>query len=252
MQHIKKLDYKNGYLLSFILHSLFLSLIFFEFVSKQHMPLEKENFVSISLQEYVPVIEPKKTIQPTIPVKKEQPVEKKIVEKKVIQEKIIEDAILKKEIVEKQVIKPKVLEKKIIEEKIVEEKVVEETPVEKKIIEPLTAQQENVKKQITKKATSESLAKEFAKTNFEILRNLVLAHVKYPNIAKRMKKTGVVELMLTIDTYGKLIDVYVKKSSGHNILDKSALRAAKRLSSMELPIPKTKSKIMLPILYSLR
>jgi periplasmic protein TonB len=80
---------------------------------------------------------------------------------------------------------------------------------------------------------------------------MLLAYVNYPNMAKRMGQTGIVELMLTIDTSGKLIDVYVQNSSGHKLLDKNAIKAAKHLAKLQLPVPKSKSNILIPIAFRL-
>lgn len=92
---------------------------------------------------------------------------------------------------------------------------------------------------------------EFIKTNFQSIREIVLAHLKYPNNARRMGLQGVVELILVIDTNGKLLDVILHKSSGHAILDRSVLEAADILCNTALPKPKNIAKITIPIHFAL-
>lgn len=97
----------------------------------------------------------------------------------------------------------------------------------------------------------ESMEKEFAKTNFQSIRDKVLANLKYPNTAKRMGIQGCVEVTLIIDSNGKLLDVILEKSSGHEVLDKSAIKAAGELYAQALPIPQIISRVTLPINFAL-
>lgn len=105
--------------------------------------------------------------------------------------------------------------------------------------------------QVKQTGISEEETQEFIKTNFQSIRDKVLDNLKYPNIARRMGQSGVVELVLVIDTNGKLLDILCPKSSGHQILDNSALEAAKKLASEVLPSPKVVTKITLPIKFAL-
>lgn len=97
----------------------------------------------------------------------------------------------------------------------------------------------------------EELQSEFIKTNFQSIREKVLANLKYPNSARRMGITGCAEVTLIIDPSGKLLDVVLEKSSGHEVLDKSALQAAGELSTQALPTPQMISRVTLPIRFAL-
>ena len=88
---------------------------------------------------------------------------------------------------------------------------------------------------------------EFEKTNFKSIRDAILKNLQYPNSAKRMKIQGSVEVTLVIDPNGKLIDIYLEKSSGYEILDNSAIKAATKLYLEALAIPQIVTKVTLPI-----
>ena len=62
---------------------------------------------------------------------------------------------------------------------------------------------------------------------------------------------GCVEVTLIIDSNGKLLDVILEKSSGHEVLDKSAIKAAGELYAQALPIPQIISRVTLPINFAL-
>ncbi|MCR9204673.1 MAG: energy transducer TonB [Halobacteriovoraceae bacterium] len=108
------------------------------------------------------------------------------------------------EVVKTVPVKKKVLKKKII-------KKVSKTPIQK---------QEKVQQD------TQAVARVQKKSFKSFIENFV--HPQYPRLAKRRGITGRVELLLTVHGNGQLKDIRVAKSSGHSILDDSALTAAKR------------------------
>lgn len=58
---------------------------------------------------------------------------------------------------------------------------------------------------------------------------------RFPEAAQRLGLYGVTTLSLTIDGHGRLVDVAVVQSSGHEILDQSALATARSLSGLPRP-----------------
>ena len=92
----------------------------------------------------------------------------------------------------------------------------------------------------------------FLKTNFAVIRDMVLSNLEYPSIAKRMRWNGTVEVKLIIDTSGKLLHCSIFKSSGKKQLDKAALEAAESIASKTLPKPNLKTTVILPIIFELR
>lgn len=168
--------------------------------------------------------------------------------------------VVQKEEVKKVMQKPiKSIEKKV--EEIVQNRVVESAvAVQETLIKESTEhlQTEKVQSVVESKVEEnksapnmESIEKEFAKTNFQSIRDKVLANLKYPNTAKRMGIQGCVEVTLIIDSNGKLLDVILEKSSGHEVLDKSAIKAAGELYAQALPVPQIISRVTLPINFTL-
>lgn len=154
--------------------------------------------------------------------------------------------------------KPKPSPKKVLKEAVIPvektQEIAEIEPIEEinERQEVMIAAQELQKKEQEAQELAQSLHEEFVKTNFEMIREKVLANLSYPRIAKRMGFEGVVHIMLVIDTSGKLLDVMLEKSSGHKLLDSSALKAANKLSEEILPNPKNISRVTLPVYFALK
>ena len=104
--------------------------------------------------------------------------------------------------------------KPIVKKKIIKKKVV------KKVARKAAPKPQEIKEEV--QASSAPQRKPFK----SFIDNFV--HPHYPRLAKRRGITGRVELLLTVKGNGQLKDVIIAKSSGHSILDNSALEAAKR------------------------
>lgn len=104
----------------------------------------------------------------------------------------------------------------------------------------------------TELSSSKMVSEPYERTDFEIIRDKVLSYVIYPNSAKRMRWSGVVQIALEIDTNGFLVKASVHHSSGQESLDTAALVAANRLYTQQLPKPKQNSIVILPIAFQLR
>jgi TonB family protein len=63
---------------------------------------------------------------------------------------------------------------------------------------------------------------------YRMLSLLIQQQIQYPESAKTRGFGGSVYLAFTIDAEGTLVEVMVKRSSGHSLLDETALRAVKR------------------------
>jgi TonB family protein len=126
----------------------------------------------------------------------------------------------------------------------------------KKIVPKATnkSKQTPNKKQKTKpvessKPKQSSIKADLDNTDFLIIRNKVLSHLKYPAIAKRMRWSGKVIVKLTINSSGKLINVSLVKSSGKKQLDDAALQAANAIRGQDLPKPQSTTDVTLPIIF---
>ncbi|MBN2721474.1 MAG: energy transducer TonB [Campylobacterales bacterium] len=107
-----------------------------------------------------------------------------------------------------------------------------------------------IQKTATPKAAVQTKT-EYKKTNFEMIRDMVLSHLKYPSIAKRMYWSGTATVKLTIDSDGNLIGVSLIESSGRQQLDDAALSAARAIKGDNIPKPSETTDILLPILFNL-
>lgn len=252
----KNKDTLIGFTLSVALHGVLLGAVLFSATQEKKETASAPKSVSISLSSLSEVIQetPKKKVCDK-PKKKhtKHKEHKKVVHKpkpKPAPKEVIKESPIP---VEKEIVKEEVVEEKKEEaQELVEaEPLKEQEKIDEREQELLSAQ-ELQKKEQEAQELAQSLHENFVKTNFETIREMVLSHLSYPRIAKRMGYEGVVHIMLVIDTTGKLLDVMVEKSSGHAILDKSALKAASRLASEILPNPQSVSKVSLPVYFALK
>jgi protein TonB len=85
---------------------------------------------------------------------------------------------------------------------------------------------------------------------FSIISKLVREHLEYPYLARRMGWEGEVLLFFRLNPTGEVEELKVLKSSGFEVLDKSAVNAVKR-ASKHFPRPKQIVLIKLPIQFKL-
>jgi protein TonB len=86
------------------------------------------------------------------------------------------------------------------------------------------------------------------------LQRAIARHQRYPAGARRHGQTGVATLAFVIEADGRLSQIRLAHSSGHDALDRSALQALTRLGRFE-PIPKSLSRntwsLRIPIRFDL-
>lgn len=209
----------NGLAISFALHVVIVGFLLYEF-TKPEVVISKPQIITMQIADAMS--EPAQA-KPTEPVK-EKALEQKSEAIKAIKEvtKFIEKV--------QKVEKPKT----ISEISNVVQKEVQK--IEPKV-EP--------KEQVANKS-------EYKKTNFGIIRDKVLSHLRYPSIAKKMGWTGVTKVKLTIDKNGNLVDVVLSESSGKSQLDSAALSATRAIGGSNLPRPSETTDIILPISFDLK
>ena len=80
-----------------------------------------------------------------------------------------------------------------------------------------------------------------------------MANLVYPSSARQAGFAGTVKLNLHLSYIGELLDVVVKASSGHTVLDENAVAVAKGIS-LYPPFPPALSQkelwVEIPIVYS--
>lgn len=76
----------------------------------------------------------------------------------------------------------------------------------------------------------------------------------YPTLARRMKLEGKVFVELELDAEGKILSARIKRSSGHEVLDKEALKSLLALGKLPSPPPQIAGaarRLTIPLIYRL-
>ncbi|MCD6654243.1 MAG: energy transducer TonB [Sulfurovum sp.] len=249
----------RGIVLSLLAHVVVLGAVFLYHEEKQ--PVQSEKKIAIDLMQYQIVKQEPPKPEPVIKKEppKPQPIEKTI-------EKLKPNPVPKEAKTHKPVIHEKPKPKLKPAEKPKQEpiKKPKETKPAKKAklqkekakqtVNPQKMQPKEVKRtaKIQQPLDARAQQQAFLKTNFAVIRDMVLSNLEYPSIAKRMRWNGTAEVKLIIDTSGKLLHCSIFKSSGKKQLDKAALEAAESIVSKTLPKPNVKTVVILPIIFELR
>ena len=125
-------------------------------------------------------------------------------------------------------------------------------PTEKENIQEVVIPSSEKEEEVNKQKIIVEKEKEFVQTNFSLIRDMASANLIYPNTARRMGWSGIVEVRLVINTDGKLLEARVVKSSGRELLDTTALESVLSLKDKVLPKPQSVSTLILPIAFSLK
>jgi protein TonB len=90
----------------------------------------------------------------------------------------------------------------------------------------------------------------YLKGNYEYIKRRIRQHLVYHPQAKRLGIQGTVTVAFIIGADGQARNASVTKTSGHNMLDESALRAVN--SASPFPPPPNPARIVVPISFSLK
>ncbi|WP_457599831.1 TonB family protein [Hydrogenivirga sp.] len=95
-----------------------------------------------------------------------------------------------------------------------------------------------------------SYGEEFVEENLSVIREIVERYLTYPPVARRMGWEGTVVVRFVLTPSGVVEEENIEKSSGHEILDRNALRVV-RIASREFPRPSQSVVVVLPVVYRL-
>ena len=128
-----------------------------------------------------------------------------------------------------------------------------ETPVEKTTKEEMTSKPPDVSSQSpsANEKSKISSGPKVVKASPSYARN---PRPKYPRVARRRGYEGVVLLKVMVDREGRVDDLVVLKSSGHGVLDRSALNAVKNWVFQPGTIDgrRTKMWVQVPVRFELK
>jgi len=245
----KRLEHKS-FMASFMLHgAVFVG--YLALVYSHPLKLNTQGNETISMQiSMVEYKEPAPVVQEFVPPPPPKPIVKQEIPKPVVKpvKKETPKPIEKPRVVEKAPPVPVAVAQEVAESSPAVQEVFQEESTSAKVVESSGPQPSSV---ANEQALLAAASAQFVQTNFTIIRDMVLRNLIYPNIARRMGQTGVVEMTLVIDSQGKLKEYFVSKSSGHGVLDTAALRAVERVANADFPKPRSASTIILPVGFRL-
>ncbi|WP_281951278.1 energy transducer TonB [Nitrosophilus kaiyonis] len=257
---------KKSFFISLIIHTILFSS--FIFLTNNLTPKEKIRTIKISSIKEEKVCRCNKTCQCTKKIEKKvikkkkpkpkpKPKSKPIIKKKKTKKKILKlkpkKSIIKPKKIKKIVQKPKPKPKKVVKETkplkpIKKENINEKIELpNKKIVKNEIKSSKKIDSHV-KKANLNEKKDELEKIVIKI-KKAIEENKKYPRIAKRLKKEGIVEVEFILCTDGKIKDLKIIKKAS-SILNKSAIKTIKK-ASIYFPKPYKNLKIVVPIEYKL-
>ena len=209
--------------ISVFIHSSLVAASMYMILEPAKKQSSKAKKMVVTLNEYVPLVEPKL----------EKRVEKKVKAKPVIKKKVLK----KKKLVEKKKPVPKPLKSKT--KKKVEER------VQKRVVSKASRVLPTKKKKPLK-AKKDSIDP----TLLDSIRYLIQSSLRYPSMARRLKLEGVVLISFKLDKEARVVLAEVETSSGSSLLDARALETVESLSG-SYPRLSKEIELKIPIAFSL-
>ncbi|MBA4390965.1 MAG: hypothetical protein C0399_08505 [Syntrophus sp. (in: bacteria)] len=93
------------------------------------------------------------------------------------------------------------------------------------------------------------LAEQYLAEHYAYIRNLIMKHLKYPQMAKKMGWKGKVVVSFLIKESGRVDNSKIIISSGYDVLDRNVLSVIKEVQPF--PKPPVKAELIIPITYKL-
>jgi periplasmic protein TonB len=95
----------------------------------------------------------------------------------------------------------------------------------------------------------ETLKARYLKEHFAYIRDMILAHLSYPAMARKLGWKGAVTVSFVIREDGRTDKGRIVKSSGYDVLDRNVLETIDRVQPF--PKPPVKAELVMPVVYSL-
>lgn len=89
----------------------------------------------------------------------------------------------------------------------------------------------------------------YIREHFTYIRDMIMQHLSYPMLARKMGWSGRVVVSFTVLDDGQVEDIKVVKSSGFNVLDANAIKTIEKTAPF--PRPPVKAELIIPIVYRL-
>ncbi len=96
---------------------------------------------------------------------------------------------------------------------------------------------------------AEMLRERYRREHFAYIRDLILEHLEYPAMARRMGWHGALAVSFVVQETGRAEKIRIVKSSGYEILDRNVAQTIREVQPF--PKPPVKAELIIPVLYSL-
>lgn len=90
---------------------------------------------------------------------------------------------------------------------------------------------------------------QYLKEHFAYIRDLIMKHLSYPQMARKMGWKGKVIVAFVISENGTVEDSRIVRSSGYDVLDHNTLKTIR--DAQPFPKPPVKAELVIPIVYKL-
>ncbi|MDD3845007.1 MAG: energy transducer TonB [Syntrophorhabdaceae bacterium] len=94
-----------------------------------------------------------------------------------------------------------------------------------------------------------NLKMQYLKEHFGYIRDLIMKHINYPHMARKMGWRGRVVVAFIIRENGTVENTRVVKSSGYDVLDSNTVKTIRE--AQPFPRPPVKAELVIPIVYKL-
>jgi len=95
----------------------------------------------------------------------------------------------------------------------------------------------------------EALRERYRREHFAYIRDLILKHLGYPPVARRMGWQGGLTVSFVVRETGQTERIRILRSSGHEVLDRNVVQTIREVQPF--PKPPIKAEIVIPVVYSL-
>ncbi len=102
----------------------------------------------------------------------------------------------------------------------------------------------------TPRESAEALRTRYLREHFAYIRDLILNHLTYPALAKKLGWQGSVTVSFIIKENGRIEGAKIMESSGYELLDSNVVDTI--LDVQPFPKPPVKAEIVLPVTYALK
>lgn len=98
--------------------------------------------------------------------------------------------------------------------------------------------------------TTEKAQQRYLNEHFTYIRDLIIKRLSYPRTARRMGWSGRVVVAFVVAEDGSVRSLHIRESSGHPVLDNSAMGTVK--SAAPFPRPPVAAEIVMPVQFQLQ